>query len=96
MGLVCLPGAMVNYGAPDLHIKKDTGCRLSPSCLDCVRPKCVLDEPRGMQGEAQRQRDAQMADMVKRGLTQREIAVMFGVHPSTVERGLKRGVSRFP
>lgn len=30
---------------PEDAIYRDTGCRISPSCLRCPLPRCIYDEP---------------------------------------------------
>jgi len=68
----------------------DRGCDLQPSCLSCPRERCIEEEPRGRQRMAMRERAGEMAEMRRRGMTTRQIALSWGVSQRTVQRELRR------
>ena len=76
---------------PEYNHYRDEGCEFSSSCLNCLLPKCVHDQPGGRQRWLKRQRDKEMARLVTaEGKGIKELALMFGISQRTVQRALKR------
>ncbi len=74
---------------------RDEGCELACSCLNCPFPGCIYDEPGGRQRWLKGQRDGQIVKLFStnsKGV--KELAVMFGISERTVQRALKRTLSR--
>ena len=68
---------------------RDQGCELFPSCLNCPRPRCIEDEPRGKQKLRARTRARRMGVLRDEGKTVRQIAEAYGVSVRTVQRALE-------
>lgn len=45
---------------PEAWVYRDSGCELAPACLSCPFPRCIDDEPGGLQAVRRRERDAEM------------------------------------
>ena len=73
---------------------RDQGCEFFPACLDCPLPKCVEDEPRGLQRLRMAARKRRMVDLRRDGRSIKEIAQLFGVSRRTVQRALQAKNSR--
>jgi hypothetical protein len=65
---------------------KDTGCKLHPSCLECPRTRCILDEPGGekvihhnSKKSARLERNNRIVEMRDQGYTLDMIADEFGI-----------------
>jgi len=85
------------------HIRyRDTGCELSPSCLNCTLPLCRYDQPPDLFGAARRLRMRERMSLRTRGrdeeivrlrcherLSMKVLARRFGVSRNTVSRILK-------
>jgi transposase-like protein len=69
---------------------RDQGCELFPSCLNCPRPRCIEDEPRGKQKQRSQARARRMGALRGEGKTVRQIAEVYGVSVRTVQRALER------
>ena len=75
---------------PEYCRYRDEGCDLADSCLSCPFPKCIYDEPGGKQRWLKRRRAREMARLfTMEGKEVKELALMFGVSPRTVQRALK-------
>jgi len=82
-----LPPEYVHY--------RDEGCDLADSCLNCPFPDCIYELPGGRQRWLKRQREHEMSRLFAReGKTVKELAVMFGVSQRTVQRALKKTLSK--
>ncbi len=78
----------------DLHPEycqyHDEGCELADSCLHCPFTRCIYDEPGGKQRWLKGWRDREMARLfTTKGKGIKELALMFGVSPRTVQRALR-------
>ena len=69
---------------------RDEGCEFFLSCLNCPLPKCVEDEPRGLQRLRMAARKRRMVELRRRGKSVKEIAELFGVSRRTVQRAFKK------
>ena len=67
---------------------RDEGCALFPSCLNCLLPRCIYDEPRGKHRLRTAARDRRMAELRQKGKSSKEIAELVGVSERTVQRAL--------
>ena len=76
---------------PEYCHYQDEGCDLADSCLNCPFPKCIYDEPGGKQRWLKTLRDeAVLRLFADQGKTVKELAMMFGVSRSTIQRILKQ------
>jgi hypothetical protein len=72
-------------------IYRDTGCALSPSCLNCHLPKCKYDDPHMIQrAHREKRRIAILKTHRQEELTVAELAGRFGVSERTVFRILRQ------
>jgi hypothetical protein len=74
---------------------RDEGCELAESCLNCPFPECIYDEPGGKQRLLKGQRDTEIARLFsieKRSV--KELAQMFNLSVRTIQRALKKQVSK--
>ncbi len=69
---------------------RDTGCSLSPSCLNCPLVRCRYDEPAGAVTVRRADRDARILALRRQHLPVREVARRAGVTTRTVQRALRR------
>jgi hypothetical protein len=74
---------------PEEFPYEDKGCEMFPSCLHCLFPRCLEEEPRGKQRFSKRSRAEKMTELRKQGKTVGEIAGAFAVSMRTVQRALK-------
>ena len=75
---------------PEHQQYKDDGCDLAASCLNCPFERCIYDQPGGKQRWLKKLRVKEMTKLfTTEGKGIRELALMFGVSPRTVQRALK-------
>jgi transposase-like protein len=74
---------------PEEFPYKDRGCELSPSCLNCPFPYCLMEEPWGKERFLKSRRARRMLELKQEGKGVREIARIFEVSPRTVQRWLR-------
>ncbi len=80
---------------PEYCHYRDEGCELADSCLSCPFARCIYDEPGGKQRWLKRLRAKEMARLfTAEGKGVRELALMFGVSPRTVQRALKEATRK--
>ncbi len=73
----------------DIYI--DTGCEVSPSCLNCPLPVCKYDAPAQYGLLRRQQRDQEKITVMQReGLTMKAAAEQFGITERTMFRILRR------
>ncbi len=71
---------------------EDTGCDLSPSCLECPFPYCVKHESRHVKGRRRNhERDRQICRAFKDGKSVAEIAGAMYVSKRIVQRVIRAG-----
>ncbi len=76
---------------PEFYRYEDTGCEVSPSCLDCPLPQCKYDDPTWFQRHRRIARDLKVwSTMQSEGLTVEEAAERFSVTVRTVFRIMRR------
>lgn len=75
---------------PEYRQYQDEGCDLAASCLNCPFERCIYDQPGGKQRWLKKLRAREMARLfATEGKGIKELALMFGVSPRTVQRALK-------
>ena len=76
---------------PELFSYRDTGCEVSPSCLQCPLPQCKYDDPIWYQRYRRQGRDHQVWQLyLNEGATVFDLAQRFGISPRTIHRVLSR------
>jgi len=76
---------------PELTRYRDTGCDLSPSCLDCTLPKCRYDLECGRRSLRNLDRDEEIARLrFEEHLSTEMLMRRFRIGKRTVHRILKR------
>ena len=71
---------------PEFFTYRDDGCEVAPACLRCPLPQCKYDDP-GMLTRARRQqRDAQVNELLSRGIPVAEVASRASVGVRTIAR----------
>jgi hypothetical protein len=65
---------------------RDTGCEVSPSCLDCPLPKCKYDNGTGRRRLVSYE---QISCMRREGMTMRGIAGELGISKEAVQYALE-------
>ncbi len=76
---------------------EDTGCEAAPRCLECPLPRCRYDEPGGLRGLLNRDRDRRIAELQSASggrVPVDELAGRFGLSRRTVFRILAKGRRR--
>ncbi len=69
---------------------QDTGCVMAPACLRCHLPICIYDDPRGLRGATQQERDADIARRLAGGEHSDALAREYGISRRQVFRILRR------
>ena len=76
---------------PEFYHYEDTGCEVSPSCLNCPLPQCKYDDPTWFQKHRRIARDMKVwSTMQAEGLNVDEVAERFSVTVRTVFRIMRR------
>jgi len=78
---------------PEYCHYRDEGCEYAQSCLACPFPQCLYDEPRGRQRWLKDLRNKEINKLIAAGWKIKELALLFGVSPRTIQRALKSEVS---
>ena len=69
---------------------RDEGCEFASSCLRCHVPRCIHDEPGGVQRWRKEQRDREIVrQFYFEGKGIKELSSAFGISGRTVQRALK-------
>ena len=85
-----LAGALLD-AVPEMYHYEDTGCEVSPSCLNCPLPQCKYDDPVWFQKHRRIARDLKVwSTMGAEGLTVEAAAERFSVTVRTVFRIMRR------
>ena len=80
---------------PEYVRYRDDGCDLADSCLNCPFSDCIYELPGGRQHWLKRQREHEMTRLfTTENKTVRELAAVFGVSQRTVQRALKKTLSK--
>lgn len=74
---------------PEYCHYRDEGCEFADSCLNCPFPKCLYDEPRGRQRWRKELRNREIDRLFSEGWSVKELAMMLGLSPRTIQRALK-------
>ena len=76
---------------PEFYHYEDTGCEVSPSCLNCPLPQCKYDDPTWFQRHRRIARDMKVwSTMQAESLSVEEAAERFSVTVRTVFRMMRR------
>ena len=76
---------------PEFYHYEDTGCEVSPSCLNCPLPQCKYDDPTWFQKHRRIARDMKVwSTMQAESLSVEEAAERFSVTVRTVFRMMRR------
>ena len=76
---------------PEMYHYEDTGCEVSPSCLNCPLPQCKYDDPVWFQRYRRMGRDMKVWRTINsESLTAEEAARRFSVTVRTVFRIMRR------
>ena len=85
------PAKRLLDAVPEYFHYEDTGCEVSPSCLNCPLPQCKYDDPGWFQRHRRIARDLKVwSTMRSEGLTVEEAAERFSVTVRTVFRIMRR------
>lgn len=78
---------------PDSETKHwaDDGCEVSPTCLQCVLPRCRYDVPGGLKTVLSEFRNTQIVTLYAQGRTTEYISSVTHISQRSVFRILKRG-----
>ena len=69
---------------------KDSGCRFSSSCLNCLIDICVYDNPSLVRNLEKSNRDNNIIKDRSEGLSNKQIADKYNISIRTVHRSLKK------
>lgn len=70
-----------------VDIYQDTGCEVTPYCLECILPQCKYDDPMWYQRWKRQRRNRQIIAALDEGmLTVEGIAQRFRLTPRTIFR----------
>ena len=76
---------------PEVMSYHDTGCEVSPSCLQCPLPQCKYDDPLWYQQLKRQGRDQEiLVAHAEEGATVFKLAERFQLSPRTIHRALRR------
>lgn len=75
-------------GLPEEWTYRDTGCELHFACLSCPLPRCIDDEPGGLQAVRRRERDAEIRALRADGRPAAVLAARFGLGLRSIYRVL--------
>lgn len=76
---------------PEFYHYEDTGCEVSPSCLNCPLPQCKYDDPLWFQQYRRMARDLKMLTTMRlEDLTVEQAAERFSVTVRTIFRVMHR------
>ena len=76
---------------PEYCHYRDEGCEFAHSCLNCPFPRCIYEQPGGRRHWLKGRRDREVARLfAAEGRGVKELALMFGISQSTIQRILKR------
>lgn len=65
---------------------RDTGCEVSPTCLTCPLVTCRFDDPGGLRGILNRERNSRIMQLRARGVGPRQVADLVGMSVRHVHR----------
>ena len=76
---------------PEFYHYEDTGCEVSPSCLNCPLPQCKYDDPVWFQQHRRTDRDLKVLTTMRlENLTVEQAAERFSVTVRTIFRIMRR------
>ncbi len=79
---------------PEYCHYRDEGCEVASSCLNCPFQQCIYERG-GRQRWLKKLRDKEIMKLFTReGRGVKELALMFGLSPRTIQRALKNSLSK--
>ena len=67
----------------------DTGCKYSPTCLNCPLPICVYDDPNFFKNFIKESRDKSIFQDYEKGMSVKELSIKYEVSIRTIQRSIK-------
>jgi len=67
----------------------DTGCKYSPTCLNCPLPICIYDDPNFFKNFIKESRDKSIFQDYEQGMSVKELSLKYGVSIRTIQRSIK-------
>ena len=67
----------------------DTGCKYSPTCLNCPLPICIYDDPNFFKNFIKESRDKSIFQDYEKGMSVKELSVKYEVSIRTIQRSIK-------
>ena len=67
----------------------DTGCKYSPTCLNCPLPICIYDDPNFFKNFIKESRDKSIFQDYEKGMSVKELSLKYGVSIRTILRSIK-------
>ena len=85
-----MPSRSTSRGLPEYMTYEDTGCELSPTCMECPLAMCKYDDPDWREHHDISHRDNEIVSQRERGVKVDRIAASVGVSSRTVYRVLQK------
>ena len=67
----------------------DTGCKYSPTCLNCPLPICIYDDPNFFKNFIKESRDKSIFQDYEKGMSVKELSIKYEVCIRTIQRSIK-------
>ena len=67
----------------------DTGCKYSPTCLNCPLPICIYDDPNFFKNFIKESRDKSIFQDYEKGMSVKELSIKYEVSIRTIQRSIK-------
>ena len=67
----------------------DTGCKYSPTCLNCPLPICIYDDPNFFKNFIKENRDKSIFQDYEKGMSVKELSIKYEVSIRTIQRSIK-------
>ncbi|MEC7880398.1 MAG: hypothetical protein VX590_00170 [Chloroflexota bacterium] len=74
---------------PDESNYFDSGCKYSPTCLNCPLPLCIYDDPNFFKNFLKESRDKNIFKDYKKGVSVKDLSLKYEVSIRTIQRSLK-------
>ena len=67
----------------------DSGCKYSPTCLNCPLPICIYDDPNFFKNFIKESRDKSIFQDYEKGMSVKELSIKYEVSIRTIQRSIK-------
>ena len=67
----------------------DTGCKYSPTCLNCPLPICIYDDPNFFKNFIKESRDKSIFQDYEKGMSVKDLSIKYEVSIRTIQRSIK-------